>query len=146
VADPTSYPTVAAGHPGQNTLPAPQVLDTTQLPTQVASQIDAAAPNTGFPVPLQGSGVVVVFVGSSVTPTYAEVRPKLVEEAAAPVDKAGARLVSKVRSAMRLTINPRYGVLKGGSVTQPTGGLVDILGKSGAASSPAAPPAGGAGG
>jgi peptidyl-prolyl cis-trans isomerase SurA len=146
VADPAVYPTVAAQHPGQNTLPALQVLDTTQLPSQVASQIDAAAPNTGFPVPLQGSGVVVVFVGSSVTSPYSEVRPTLVEEAAAAVDKAGASLVSKVRSGMRLTVNPRYGVFKGGSVTEPTGGLVDILGSSGSASASAAPSTGGAGG
>jgi hypothetical protein len=146
VADPTAYPTVAAANPAQNTLPTLQVLDTTQLPAQVASQIQAAAPNTGFPVPLQGSGVVVVFVGNSVTPTYAEVRPKLVDEAAASVDKAGASLVSKVRSAMRLTVNPRYGVFKGGSVTEPTGGLVDILGTSGSASASAAPSTGGAGG
>jgi peptidyl-prolyl cis-trans isomerase SurA len=142
VADPTAYPTVAAANPGQNTLPALQVLDTTQLPSQVASQIQAAAPNTGFTVPLQGSGVVVVFVGNSVTPAYAEVRPKLVEEAATSVDKAGASLVSKVRSGMRLTVNPRYGVFKGGSVTEPTGGLVDILGTSASA----APSTGGAGG
>jgi peptidyl-prolyl cis-trans isomerase SurA len=146
VADPTVYPTVAAQNPGQNTLPVLQALDTTQLPTQVASQIAAAAPNTGFPVPLQGGSVVVVFVGNSVTSAYSEVRPKLVEEAAASVDKAGASLVSKVRSDMRLTVNPRYGVLKGGSVTEPTGGLVDILGTSGSASPSAAPSTGGAGG
>jgi len=145
-ADPKVYPTVAAQNPAQNTLPALQVLDTTQLPTQVATQIAAAAPNTGFPVPLQGSGVVVVFVGNSVTSTYSEVRPKLVEEASASVDKAGASLVSKVRSDMQLTVNPRYGVFKGGSVTEPTGGLVDILGSSGSASASAAPSTGGAGG
>jgi peptidyl-prolyl cis-trans isomerase SurA len=146
VADPTVYPTVAAQNPGQNTLPVLQALDTTQLPAQVASQIAAAAPNTGFPVPLQGGAVVVVFVGNSVTSAYSEVRPKLVEEAAASVDKAGASLVSKVRSDMRLTVNPRYGVFKGGSVTEPTGGLVDILGSSGSASASAAPSTGGAGG
>jgi hypothetical protein len=142
VASPADYPALAATYPAQNTLPALQVLDTAQLPSQVASGIEAAAPNTGFPVPLQGSGVVIVFVGNSVSPTFSEVRPKLVEEAAAPVDKAGAALVAKVRSGMRLTVNPRYGVLKGGSVTESTGGLVDILGSS----SPTAPSTGGAGG
>jgi len=144
-ADPASYATVAAEHPAQNTLPALQELDTTQLPTQVASGIEAAAPNTGFPVPLQGTGVVVVFVGNAVTQSYAEVRPKLVEEASAAVDKEGASLVSKVRSGMRLTVNPRYGEFKGGRVTEATGGLVDILGPSSSKSS-AAPATGGAGG
>jgi hypothetical protein len=146
VADPTVYPTLAAANPGQNTLPSLQVLDTTQLPTQVASQIGAAAPNTGFPVPLQGSGVVVVFVGNSVTSPYSQARPTLVEEAATSLDKAGASLVSKVRSGMRLTVNPRYGVFKGGSVGEPTGGLVDILGSSGSAAAASAPSTGGAGG
>jgi peptidyl-prolyl cis-trans isomerase SurA len=146
VAAPATYPAVAAANPGQNTLPALQVLDTTQLPAQVASQIQAAAPNTGFPVPLQGGGVVVVFVGNAQTPAYAEARPKLVEEAAAAVDKAGADLVSKVRSGMRLTVNPRYGTYKGGSVTEPTGGPVDILGTSVSAPASAAPSTGGAGG
>lgn len=146
VASPATYPALAAAHPGQNTLPALQVLDTTQLPSQVASGIQAAAPNTGFPVPLQSSGVVIVFVGASVTQPYSEVRAKIVEEAAAPVDKAGAALVNKVRSGMRITLNPRYGTLKDGSVTESTGGPVDILGPSSSAKSPAAPSTGGAGG
>jgi len=145
-ADPSSYAAVAAAHPGQNTLPALQELDTTQLPAQVASGIQAAAPNTGFPVPLQGSGVVVVFVGRAVTQTYAQARPTLVEEAAAAVDKEGAALVSKVRSGMRLSVNPRYGEFTGGRVTEATGGLVDILGTSSSGKSAPAPSSGGAGG
>ena len=145
VASPGNYPALAAAHPGQNTLDALQVLDTSQLPSQVASGIQAAAPNTGFPVPLQSAGVVIVFVGNAVIQPYSEVRAKLVEEAAAPVDQAGAALVNKVRSGMRLTLNPRYGVLKGGSVTESTGGLVDILGSSTTAKSAAAPSTGGAG-
>lgn len=145
-ANPASYATVAAQHPAQNTLPALQALDPAQLPSQVASGIQAAAPGTGFPVPLQGSGVVVVFVGNAVTQSYAEVRPKLVEEASAAVDKEGASLVSKVRSGMRLTVNPRYGEFKGGQVSEATGGLVDILGTSSTGTSSSAPGSGGAGG
>jgi peptidyl-prolyl cis-trans isomerase SurA len=127
-ASPASYPAVAAQYPGQSTLPALQVIDTSQLPAEVASGITSAAPNTGFAVPVQGAGVIVVFVGRPVTPTYAQQRPKLVAEAETSVDKAGAALVSKVRSGMHLTVNPRYGVLKDGSLTEPTGGVVDILG------------------
>ena len=143
-ADPTSYPSVAAQHPGQSTLPALQAIDTSQLPAEVSSGIASAAPNTGFPYPVQGSGVIVIFVGSSVTPTYAEQRPKLVAEAETSVDKAGATLVSKVRSGMHITVNPRYGVLKDGSLTEPAGGVVDILG-SGSTSGTAAA-SGGSGG
>ena len=144
-ATPSSYPTVAAQHAGQSTLPTLQPIDTSQLPTQVASGIASAAPNTGFPVPVQGSGVIVVFVGQEVTPTYAEQRPKLVAEAETSVDKAGAALVAKVRSGMHITVNPRYGVLKNGSLTEPTGGVVDILGSSGTAAAASAA-AGGSGG
>lgn len=142
-AQPTSYPTVAAQHPGQSTLPTLQPIDPSQLPSQVSSGIASAAPNTGFPVPVQGAGVIVVFVGNAVTPTFAEQRPKLVAEAETSVDKAGAALVSKLRSGMHITVNPRYGVLKNGSLTEPTGGVVDILG-SPAAGTSAAP--GGSGG
>lgn len=144
-ANPANYPAVAARYPAQTTLPAMQVIDTSQLPAQVSSAIAAAAPNTGFPVPVQGA-VVVVFVGGSVTPTYAEQRPKLVAEAQNSVDKAGADLVSKVRSGMHITVNPRYGVLKGGSVTEPTGGLVKILGSTSPAAASPAGSAGGSGG
>ena len=144
-ANPTSYPTVAAQYPGQSTLPTLQTIDTSQLPSDVSSRIASAAANTGFPVPVQGSGVIVVFVGSSVTPTYAEQRPKLVAEAETSVDKAGASLVSKVRSGMHLTVNPRYGVLTNGSLTEPTGGLVDILGSSGTSSGTPSPGSSGSG-
>lgn len=144
-AAPASYPAVAAQHAGQSTLPSLQPIDTSQLPAEVSSGIASAAPNTGFPVPVQGSGVIVVFVGQAVTPTYDQQRPKLVAEAENSVDKAGAALVSKVRSGMHITVNPRYGVLKDGSLTEPTGGVVDILGSSGTATAPSAA-SGGSGG
>jgi len=144
-ADPTSYPSVAAQYPGQSTLPALKAIDTSQFPAEVTSGIAAAAPNTGFKYPVQGQGVIVIFVGNTVTPTYAEQRPKLVAEAETSVDKAGATLVSKVRSGMHITVNPRYGVLKDGSLTDPTGGSVDILGSSSSASAPSAA-SGGSGG
>ena len=61
--------------------------------------------------------------------------------------EAGAAAVDRfVRSGMRLTLKPRYGVLKDGSVTESTGGLVDILGSSTPAKPSAAPSTGGAGG
>lgn len=144
-ATPTNYPSLAAQYPGQSTLPTLQAIDTSQLPSEVSSGIASAAPNTGFPVPVQGSGVIVVFVGSAVTPTYAEQRPKLVAEAETSVDKAGAALVTAVRSGMHITVNPRYGVLKDGSLTEPTGGNVDILGSSTSAGATSAA-SGGSGG
>jgi peptidyl-prolyl cis-trans isomerase SurA len=142
-ADPASYPAVAAQYPSQSTLPALQAIDTSQLPSDVASGIASAAPGTGFSVPVQGAGVVVVFVGNAVTPTYAEQRPKLVAEAETSVDKAGANLITKTRDGMHITVNPRYGVLANGSLTEPTGGPVDILGSSTAAASPTTGSSGG---
>jgi peptidyl-prolyl cis-trans isomerase SurA len=142
-AAPASYPAVAAQYPGQSTLPALQAIDTSQLPSDVASGIASAAPGTGFSVPVQGSGVIVVFVGNAVTPTYQEQRPKLVAEAETSVDKAGANLVTKTRTGMHITVNPRYGVLTNGSLTEPTGGPVDILGSSTAAASPTTGSSGG---
>lgn len=129
-ADPASYPTVAAAHAGQNTLPTMQVIDTSQIRSDVAEGITAAAANTGFVVPVQGV-VVVVFVGPGAVPTYEEVRPQLVAEAKASLDKAGAALVDKVENDLHVSINPRYGELESGKIQPVTGGAVDILGGSG---------------
>lgn len=134
-ADPHSYPTLAAQHPGQNTLPALQALDTSQLPTQIASGIDSAAPNTGFTVPLQGVGVVVVFVGTTVVPTFDQERATLEQQAESELDKTGATLVDKVEKDLKITINPRYGVLQNGSIAPASGGVVHILGGSGTGNS-----------
>jgi hypothetical protein len=138
-AAPAQYPTIAAQYPGTYTQPALQAVTADQIPTALASGINAAAPNTGFTLPLQSAGgVVVVFVGATVVPSYADVRAQLAQQAATEVDTAAQKLVAQVRSGLHVTVNPRYGVLKNGSVAEPTGGVVDILGAVSSASASSA--------
>lgn len=141
-ANPAAYPALAAQYAGSYTVPTLQPRTTDQIPAQIASQVASAQPNTGFTVPLQQSGgVVVVFVGNSVVPTFEQAKPQLQQEAQTAVDGQAQKLVDQVRSGLHITVNPRYGVLKSGTVTAPTGGVVDILGSS-SASAPASAPAG----
>jgi hypothetical protein len=144
-ADPTQYETVAAQYPGQYTQATLEARTADQIPSALSQGVTAAAPNSGFTLPLQSAGgVVVVFVGTTVYPTFEEVRAQLTQQAASEVDTSAQKLVDKVRSGLHVTVNPRYGVLQNGSVAEPTGGEVDILGSAGSSSSAAAPDAAGA--
>jgi peptidyl-prolyl cis-trans isomerase SurA len=137
-AAPDQYPTIAAQYPGQYTQPTLQAATADQIPSALSSGVTSAAPNTGFTLPLQAAGgVVVVFVGTTVLPTFEDVRAQLEQQASSEVDTAAQKLVDKVRTGLHVTVNPRYGVLQNGSVAEPTGGAVDILG-SGASSSASA--------
>jgi peptidyl-prolyl cis-trans isomerase SurA len=129
---------VAAQHPSSTTLPDLQLLPADQVPTPLAQGVAAAKSGTGFTVPVpQVGGVVVCFVGRRVVPTFEQARATLVQEAQTAVDQAGVKLVEGVRSDLHVTVNPRYGVLKNGRLTSPTGGVVDILGTgSGTATAP----------
>jgi hypothetical protein len=144
-ADPTQYPTIAAQYPGQYTQPALEARTADQIPSALSQGVTAAAPNTGFTLPLQSAGgVVVVFVGSTVYPTFEDVRAQLTQQAATEVDASAQKLIDKVRSGLHVTVNPRYGVLQNGSVAEPTGGVVDILGSNGSSSAASATDAAGA--
>jgi peptidyl-prolyl cis-trans isomerase SurA len=135
-ADPTQYPAIAAQYPGQYTQETLEARTADQIPSALQSGVSSAAPNTGFTLPLQSAGgVVVVFVGDEVVPTFEEVRAQLAQQAASEVDTSAQKLVDKVRSSLHVTVNPRYGVLQNGSVAEPTGGVVDILGAGGSSSS-----------
>jgi peptidyl-prolyl cis-trans isomerase SurA len=143
-ADPASYAAVAAAHPNANTLTALTSNTKDQLPSILAQGITAAAPNTAFSTPVpQIGGVVVTFVAGPVYPSFEEVRPDLEKAAAATVDKAGGALVDDVRKGLRITVNPRYGVIKDGQLVPESGGVVDILkddaAKAAAAASSAGP-------
>jgi peptidyl-prolyl cis-trans isomerase SurA len=126
-ANPAGYPAVAAAHPSSVTLPELRALTAEQIPAQIASQVAAAKPGTGFAVPDAQLGVVVVFVGHRVVPTFEQARATLAQEAASGLDKAGAKLVDGVRKGLHVTVNPRYGVLKNGRLQTASGGVVDIL-------------------
>jgi hypothetical protein len=144
-ADPSSYPALAAAHPGDYTLPALQSSTPDKLPGVLAQGIVAAAPNTGFTTPVpEAGGVVVTFVAGPVYPSFEEVRPDLEKEAADKVDKAALTLVDGVRKDLGVTVNPRFGVLENGKLVADSGGVVDILkddaAKAAAAASPGATP------
>jgi peptidyl-prolyl cis-trans isomerase SurA len=125
-ANPSGYPAVAAAHPSSVTLPRLRALSAKQIPQQIASQVAAARPGTGFTVPDAQLGVVVVFVGRQVVPTFEQARATLVQEAESSLDQAGSKLVADVRSGLHVSVNPRYGVLKDGRLQTPTGGVVTI--------------------
>lgn len=132
-ADPSRYPQLAQAHAGPYTLATMQPGSPGQLPQAMSQGISAAAPNTGFTVPLpQAGGVVVVFVGNVSYPSYQDVRPQLVQEAETAVGQQAAKLVDRVRQNLHIRVNPRYGVLNNGSIQPATGGVVDILGSGGA--------------
>jgi peptidyl-prolyl cis-trans isomerase SurA len=134
-ADPGQYPTVAARYPGQYTIPALQPRTSAEIPTAFTSAVAAAAPNSGFVETVPQVGTVVVFVGKTVIPTFEEARAQLEQEASSTVDAAAQKLVDSVRSDLRVTVNPRYGVLKNGTVSEATGGPVNILGSAAASAS-----------
>jgi hypothetical protein len=135
-ADPASYPTVAAAHANQNTLPQLTKGTTDQLPGVLAQGITSAAPNTGFTtaVPEIG-GVVVTFVAGPVYPSFEEARANLETEAGGTVDKAGGAIIEKFRKQLGVRVNPRYS-------PETKNDVVDILKDDAAKASPAAAPAG----
>jgi uncharacterized protein YpmB len=136
-AAPDSYGALAAQYPGAFTLPALEARSPAELPAVLAEGVQAAAPNTGFTVPVaEAGGVVVGFVGGIVYPPLEEVRPQLESEASDAAEEAGSRLVQEVRDDLGVTVNPRYGVLEEGRLVPGDGGVVDILGDDGPAPAP----------
>jgi peptidyl-prolyl cis-trans isomerase SurA len=129
-ADPAAYPAVAAQYPGQLTLPALETSSPADLPPELAQQIAATEPNTGFSIPTE-AGVAVVFVEGPVYPPFEDVRTELEEEAFSAAAAAGGKLVQAVREDIGVTVNPRYGVLEKGQLVPGTGGAVEILGEGG---------------
>ncbi len=128
VADPASYPAVAARYAGSNTLPAVRGFAPTDLPGVLAESVAQTPPGQGFTqaVPEAG-GVVVGFVAGTVTPTYAEVRDQLAQQAGTEADQAGAALVGAVQDDVGVTVNPRYGMLEEGQIVPAEGGVVQLL-------------------
>ena len=139
VADPASYPAVAAQHPGPNTLPQVEPRSPADLAEVLAEPIASTPPGKGFTLPLpEVGGVVVGFVRAVVVPGFDEVRDQLAEQAAGEADTAGAELVAAAREDLELTVNPRYGVLEEERVVAGSGGAVQLLEDSGDEEAPAA--------
>ena len=128
-ADPASYGALAAQYPGPITLPALESRPAAELPEAIAQGITTAAPNTGFTVPGDAPGqIVVIFVAGTVTPPFEEVRPRLEQEGGDLADRAGAEIVDGVREDLGVRLNPRF--------DEPAGpdddGVVRILDEDGA--------------
>lgn len=127
-ADPASYAAVAAQFPTPTTLAALETRTREEVPPPLAEGIAAAAPNTGFSLPVpEVGGVIVTFVEGPVYPPFEEVRPQLEQEAVGAAQEAGGALVEEVRQDLDVTVNPRYGVLEEGDLVPADGGVVDIL-------------------
>jgi peptidyl-prolyl cis-trans isomerase SurA len=137
-AAPETYGALAAQFAGAFTLPALEARAPDELPSVLADRITAAAPNTGFTLPVpEAGGVVVGFVEGKVYPPFEEVRPQLESEASDAAEEAGNELVGEVREDIGVKVNPRYGVLEDGRLVPGAGGVVEFLDDE----DPAAPPA-----
>ena len=128
-ADPAAYPTVAAQYPSPTTLTELETRGPDEVPPPLAEGIAAAAPNTGFSLPVpEVGGVIVTFVAGPVYPPFEEVRPQLEQEAAGAAQTAGGELVDAVRRDLDVTVNPRYAVLdEDGELVPGDGGVVTFL-------------------
>ena len=126
-ANPAGYPAQAAAHPSSITLPQLRAMPASQIPQQSADQVAAAKPGTGFTFADPQIGVLVVFVGRRVVPTFEQARPQLLAEAESSLDQQGTKLIDAVRKDLHVSVNPRYGTFQGGRLQTPTGGVVKIL-------------------
>jgi peptidyl-prolyl cis-trans isomerase SurA len=148
-ANPAGYDAVAAAHPGDYTTPSLQAVPAAQVPAQLQQGVAAAAPNTAFSIAAPGGGgVVVVFVGPTVTTSFEDARAQLESDASTSVDDAAQKAVTAYRTTLSVTVNPRYGVLDAnGQLGDPSGGVVRLLDTSAPSSAAAsAAPSGAAGG
>jgi SurA N-terminal domain len=145
-SNPAGYATVAAQHAGDYTTPELQSVPAAQVPSQLQQGVAAAAPNTAFSIAGPAGGVVVVFVGPTVNTSFQDAKAQLESDASTTVDNAAQQVVSKYRDGLSLTVNPRYGVLgKDGTLSEPTGGAVTLLGGAPDSSPAGASPSPGAG-
>lgn len=116
-ADPSTYATLAAQYAGQNTLAAPEPIDSAtlsqNLPPALAQAVTTTPAGNSVVVDLAAEfGVfVAVYVASVTTPTYEELAEQLTEELAAEVPTKGLAAVAAVGKKLDVWINPRFGSL-----------------------------------
>ena len=131
-ADPGAYPAIAAQFPGEATLPEVTPRAPDQVPAPLADVVTSAAPNTATSLTVpELPGVLVVFVGEPVVPSFEEVRPQLEETARGDADAAAQQLVAEFRAGIDVTVNPRFGVIEEGAIVPSDGGVVEILEEAG---------------
>jgi len=144
-ADPASYPAVAAKYKGQYTVPTLEPHAASEIPTPLADAVSKAKPNTGFTLPVQEvGGVIVGFVGATEYPTFEQERAALEKQAADTANNAAGQLVANFQRGLHVRVNPRFGVLKNGQLQDADSGVVKLLNQaassSGSAGSPSPAP------
>jgi peptidyl-prolyl cis-trans isomerase SurA len=131
-ADPNAYPAIAAQYPGEATLPEVTTVAPADVPPPLADAVTGAAPDTATSLTVpELPGVLVVFVGEPVVPTFEEARPQLEEAARGEADAAGQELVAEVRAGVDVTVNPRFGVIEEGAIVPADDGVVELLEEAG---------------
>jgi hypothetical protein len=126
-ARPASYPELAARYKGPYTLPALEARDPSQIPGPLAGLVAKAKPNTGFTLPVeQVGGVIVGFVAGTVYPSFEDERAALEKEATGASDAAATQLIAEFQKSLNVTVNPRFGVLKDGQLSPSDGGVVKL--------------------
>jgi peptidyl-prolyl cis-trans isomerase SurA len=99
--------------------------------------VSKAKPDTGFTLPVQQvGGVIVGFVAGTVYPSFEEERAALEKEAADAANNAAGQLLADFQKSLHVTINPRYGVLKNGQLSPADGGVVRLLDQAAATTAP----------
>lgn len=129
VADPSTYPALAATYAGPFTEPAVFSAPLADVPAELLPSIVATPVGQGFTVAVpQTGGIVVGYVAALDVPPFEEVRSQVRVEASSGVDAAVGELVTEFVSGLDIDINPRYGSLDQGRVVPDSdGGVVRIL-------------------
>lgn len=127
LADPGSYPALAAANPGPNTVPSVTSSSIADLPADLLPSVLQTAVGQGFTLAVPDAGVVVGYVASLDVPTFEAVEAQIRAEAAGGVDGAAAEVVSAFVADLDIDINPRYGSLGDEAITPESGGVVQIL-------------------
>lgn len=129
LANPGSYPALAATYAGPYTQPTVFSSPLSDIPAELVPSVLQTAVGQGFTVAVpRTSGIVVGYVASLEVPPFPEVRDQVRVEAASEVDAAVGEIVTAFVSDLDIDVNPRYGSLEQGRVVPDSdGGVVRIL-------------------
>ncbi len=135
LADPASYPQLAATYAGPYTQPTVVSSPVSELPSELVPSVLLTPVGQGFTVDIaRTGGIVVGYVAALEVPPFAEVEDQIRVEASRGVDAAVGDLVTAFVSDLDIDINPRYGSFDEGQVVPPAdGGVVRILEDAGTA-------------
>ncbi len=133
-ADPTAYAALAAQFAGTYTLPAPALRTIDQVPGVLADAVQGALPEGVFSLPVTETGGILV--GQVTFPPIENLSDDLTGQARQAASDAAQPLVDDLEAGLDVSVNPRFGTLKDGSVVSGDDGVVQLL--DGAGATPAA--------